>query len=322
MLIAIEILKEVAYLYNPRKYSYTKRLYGKKRYIKKERTMNQKHNKQIIAALITILVTSTLVLNLQVDLSTYQTLNQALRNNLVHMDEFRGIEISDEVLENIMVFCNKSGEDYLKVITINMLLHKYQLKQTDEIVTNLRHYDKFMNHSLFLELYNRYQAIFSDLVYFPIPYKEGEQEYVSFDNSWLSKRTYGGERFHEGTDIMTSNNVRGYFPVISVSDGVVEKMGWLEKGGYRIGIRGNHGAYFYYAHLYSYAPNLKEGDPVTAGQLLGFMGDSGYGEEGTVGQFDVHLHFGIYIDENGEELSVNPYWILKYLENKKLQFAY
>ena len=54
------------------------------------------------------------------------------------------------------------------------------------------------------------------------------------------------------------------------------------------------------------------------------MGDSGYGtEEGTVGMFDVHLHVGIYIKtEKYKELSVNPYWILKYLEDRKLTYIY
>ena len=41
-----------------------------------------------------------------------------------------------------------------------------------------------------------------------------------------------------------------------------------------------------------------------------------FGITGTEGKFDVHLHFGIYIKtDNYEELSVNPYYILKYLEN-------
>ena len=52
------------------------------------------------------------------------------------------------------------------------------------------------------------------------------------------------------------------------------------------------------------------------------MGDSGYGEEGTRGQFAVHLHVGIYIYINDEEISVNPYYVLQSLENKKLKYAY
>ena len=57
-----------------------------------------------------------------------------------------------------------------------------------------------------------------------------------------------------------------------------------------------------------------------AGQLLGYMGDTGYGkQEGTSGQFPVHLHLGIYLrNEEFAELAVNPYWFLRYLENCRL----
>lgn len=80
----------------------------------------------------------------------------------------------------------------------------------------------------------------------------------------------------------------------------------------------------YYAHLYNYAREWKEGDRVKAGELLGYMGDTGYGKtEGTIGNFDVHLHLGIYIrTDHLEEMSVNPYWILRYLEKRKLVFSY
>ncbi len=70
----------------------------------------------------------------------------------------------------------------------------------------------------------------------------------------------------------------------SVSDGTVEQMGWLELGGYRVGIRSPGGLYFYYAHLDSYAAGLQKGDTVKAGTLLGYMGDTGYGQEGTRGK--------------------------------------
>ena len=69
-----------------------------------------------------------------------------------------------------------------------------------------------------------------------------------------------------------------------MTDGVIVNKGWLEQGGYRLGIVAPGGAYFYYAHLDSYA-ELEEGDVVQAGDILGYMGDSGYGEEGTKGKF-------------------------------------
>lgn len=192
----------------------------------------------------------------------------------------------------------KPLEEYLK------LVKKYKKKEFSYIVG----YEK---------------ALWCDLRYFPVPAERGETLQISFENSWMSERTFGGKRKHEGTDIMASMNQRGHYPVISISDGIIEKTGWLPQGGYRIGVRSPNGAYFYYAHLYDYAEGIEEGREVNAGELLGFMGDSGYGEEGTVANFDVHLHIGIYLnDENGEEFSINPYWIMKYLEDKRLTSQY
>lgn len=165
-------------------------------------------------------------------------------------------------------------------------------------------------------------AIWNDLKYFPVPASSTDSKWdVSYTDEWMAERTYGGERGHEGTDIMAAENVRGMYPVLSITDGTVTKKGWLEKGGYRIGVTSTSGAYFYYAHLDSYA-NIEIGDTVKAGDLLGYMGDSGYGTEGTVGKFPVHLHLGVYIYPEGEETSINPYWILKFLETDKLSFAY
>ena len=140
-------------------------------------------------------------------------------------------------------------------------------------------------------------------------------------NGFIAMFSYGGERGHEGTDIMSNRNKRGLFPIVSMSDGVITNLGWIEKGGYRVGITSNSGIYYYYAHLDSFA-SIKKGDYVKAGQLIGFMGDTGYGPEETKGNFPVHLHVGIYIYRSGKEISINPYYLLKFLENKKLKYAY
>ena len=144
------------------------------------------------------------------------------------------------------------------------------------------------------------------------------------DTGQAGGRKSSPKRRHEGCDIMGSKMPPGYYPVVSMTDGVIEKIGWLEMGGWRVGVRAPGGAYLYYAHLYDYAGNFKEGDRVKAGELIGYMGDTGYGKtEGTRGNFDVHLHVGIYIKtDHNEEMSVNPYWILKWLEKKRLVFTY
>ncbi len=155
---------------------------------------------------------------------------------------------------------------------------------------------------------------------FPVRRDNKGKEHWYYEDAYGAGRTYGGNRTHEGIDIMASNDQPGYFVVQSMTDGVIENIGWLELGGYRIGIRGDSGLYYYYAHLDSYAPDLKKGDRVRAGQPLGYMGDTGYGQEGTRGKFAVHLHFGIYYNRkektlSQQEESVNPYYLLQYLEH-------
>ncbi|MBD5135867.1 MAG: M23 family metallopeptidase [Lachnospiraceae bacterium] len=167
--------------------------------------------------------------------------------------------------------------------------------------------------------------LLKDIKYFPVAKStDKNMSYVYYANSWGDKRTYGGERVHEGIDIMAEENVRGKYPVVSMTDGKIENIGWLELGGYRIGIRSKHNGYFYYAHLFSYAEGMEEGKEVKAGQLIGYMGDSGYGkEEGTVGMFAVHLHLGIYInDKAGNEKSINPYYYLRAAEKSVIKYKY
>lgn len=166
-------------------------------------------------------------------------------------------------------------------------------------------------------------VIRKELQIFPIPLSKYHTGYgAAFEDSWMNTRTFGGDRGHEGTDIMLEPNTRGLFPVLSMTDGTVEKKGWLPQGGYRIGIRSAGDIYYYYAHLSDYADGMEPGVTVSAGQLLGFAGDSGYSNiEGTVGKFPVHLHVGIYYDdENGMETSVNPYPYLLFLKQVTIDF--
>lgn len=168
------------------------------------------------------------------------------------------------------------------------------------------------------------ELLWQELTWFPVPLSDtNDRAATAFENSWMTERTYGGTRGHEGTDIMPATDESGYYPVVSMTDGVIEKMGWLEKGGWRIGVRSPNGNYYYYAHLDSYAGDIRQGKKVSAGDLLGYMGDSGYGPEGTAGQFPVHLHVGVYVPLGADrEMAVNPYWMLKYLEDKKLSYSY
>jgi peptidoglycan LD-endopeptidase LytH len=249
------------------------------------------------------------------------SLKEIFNNKSLSLDKFRKMEICDILLEELL---NQdiAKEEIIENITMNMMLNNFTMREKKDLVAikNLP-WKKLINKEVYKKYFNYYASVFDDLKYFPVPEDTKGGEKVTFENSWLCARNYGGKRGHEGTDIMTTNNQRGYFPIVSITDGIIEQMGWLEQGGYRIGIRSPQGAYFYYAHLHSYAPKLEIGDTLLAGTIIGYMGDSGYSKvEGTVGNFDVHLHLGIYVEGDEGELSINPYWILKYLEKRKTIF--
>ena len=180
----------------------------------------------------------------------------------------------------------------------------------DETDVLKRKYQYIKNSREAYERISRYYgAVWNDVKCFPV----SADAKAAYENSWMFERNYGGVRGHEGTDLMPELNLSGHYRIVSMTDGTVEKIGWLPLGGYRIGIRSPSGGYFYYAHLDSYARDFRAGETVLAGEVLGYMGDTGYGEEGTRGQFPVHLHLGIYVmTADHKEISVNPYWILRY----------
>ena len=104
-------------------------------------------------------------------------------------------------------------------------------------------------------------------------------------------------------------------PVIAVEGGIVEAMGWNRYGGWRIGIRSfDSRRYYYYAHLqkdHPFAQDLQVGDTVQAGDLIGFMGRTGYSDrENTENIETVHLHFGMQLvfDESQKECN-SEIWI-------------
>ncbi|MDD3403625.1 MAG: M23 family metallopeptidase [Hespellia sp.] len=233
--------------------------------------------------------------------------------------EFRSLSLSDEMLDFL-----KREEDnpgrlaglYLLETGFGEKIFRgtYDPRQFEDFETKWKRYDSYRTYETVCE------QLWDDVEYFPVPTAINDKTAtVSFTDSWLYERNYREGGAHEGTDIMADINRRGYYPVISMTDGIITNLGWLEMGGYRVGITAPKGAYFYYAHLSSYA-NLKEGMEIKAGDLLGFMGDSGYGkEEGTVGKFPVHLHVGVYLYPEGRETSYNPYWILRFLEMHKMR---
>ena len=139
-----------------------------------------------------------------------------------------------------------------------------------------------------------------------------------------ASRTYGYARNHLGHDLMAATGT----PVICIEEGIVEVMGWNQYGGWRIGIRSlDKKRYYYYAHLRQNRPyhcDLYEGKKVNAGDVIGYVGRTGYSTTENVNNIETsHLHFGLELvfDESQKE-SDNEIWVDLYaltllLENHK-----
>ncbi|OUS71954.1 peptidase M23 [Paenibacillus sp. MY03] len=146
---------------------------------------------------------------------------------------------------------------------------------------------------------------------FPLPLGTS----YSYRDTWGDRRGWGGRRSHEGTDLFAGHGT----PVRSTCYGIIEIKGWNKYGGWRIGIRDLNNHYHYYAHLSGFDKKLNVGDIVEAGQVVGWVGSSGYGKPGTSGKFPPHLHYGVYSDRGLLEWAFDPYPMLKRWEQAEWQ---
>lgn len=104
----------------------------------------------------------------------------------------------------------------------------------------------------------------------------------------------GDSRTHEAIDILAPKGT----PVVAVEDGTIARLFMSDGGGLTIYQFDPTGRYaYYYAHLDAYAPDLRDGDRVTRGQTLGFVGVTGNAPKDTP-----HLHFAIF------ELTEAKHW--------------
>ena len=141
--------------------------------------------------------------------------------------------------------------------------------------------------------------------------------FFSHSDDFGSSRAFGYKRRHLGHDLFGSVGT----PVINVETCVVQVLGWNRYGGWRIGMRSLDGRrYYYYAHLRSghpYAKGLEEGQIIYAGEVIGYLGMTGYSDkEDFNGMQRPHLHFGVQLifDESSQnEIWIDPYELIKFL---------
>ena len=103
--------------------------------------------------------------------------------------------------------------------------------------------------------------------------------------------TFGAPRgdvsggWHHGDDLFAPLGA----PILAVAGGTVFSVGWNDAGGYRLWLRDRGGNEFYYAHLSAYTKLAVNGRHVRAGDVLGFVGNTG-DAQGT----PFHLHFEVH----------------------------
>ncbi|BAC14323.1 hypothetical conserved protein [Oceanobacillus iheyensis HTE831] len=198
----------------------------------------------------------------------------------------------------------KNEEDIL--YSMGMVIQEYGMNEDDIKIALWEHYKRdltvqtIMNTS---KVFKKFGHVHLTNRAFPV---DTDYNY-SYRNTWGDRRGFGGLRIHEGTDIFASYGV----PVQSTTYGVVEMMGWNLYGGWRIGIRDIYNIYHYYAHMNGYSDDLKVGQVVEPGDVIGSVGSTGYGPPGTSGKFPPHLHYGMYKDNGYSEFSFDPYPYLK-----------
>ena len=116
-----------------------------------------------------------------------------------------------------------------------------------------------------------------------------DYKYVSSAFGWRWHPVHGDWRFHAGVDLAI-----GHTPIYATRAGIVETAKYSESAGYYVVINHMAGYKSPYMHMCKF-PSVKEGEMVTAGQVIGCVGSTGW----STGN---HLHFGI--SQNG--VNLNP----------------
>ncbi len=264
---------------------------------------------------------------------SYEALDKAMREDI----KSHGEDIKINWIEVLACLGAKYGGDF----------KKYNEKDMDEIIKKLKEKTPIEKISENYKNYPYYHEVYSSVLKeflgnYKIkrkPKKENEEPvweevyglkafspiaktfpFCHYDDFGAS-RSYGYSRPHLGHDMMAAVGT----PVIAVESGTVEIMGWNQYGGWRVGIRSfDKKRYYYYAHLRQNRPfhtDLKEGATIKAGDVIGYVGRTGYSSKENVNNIkENHLHWGMQLifDESQKECD-NEIWIDIYAITKLLE---
>lgn len=267
---------------------------------------------------------SVLSILAKVDISSHEK-DESIKFNWIELMAYLGCKYGgnlamfkqsdlDKLLEKL-----RSGEK-MDDITSNMKLYNYFFQSYDAIFHEyIGEYEIETPDDLGNKTYVKKYGL---KAFLPIAKNYGFSHYKDFG----SARSYGYRRVHLGNDLLGSIGT----PIIAVESGYVESLGWNQYGGWRIGIRSFDGKrYYYYAHLrkdHPYAKDLSEGQIVTAGDVIGYLGMTGYSSHENVNNINIpHLHFGVQlifneVQKDGyNQIWIDVYEIIEFLRKNSSQ---
>lgn len=267
---------------------------------------------------------------------TYDAMEKAMREDIRSHSE----EIKINWIDILSFLAVKYGGDF----------KKYRESDIDAVVKRLKNGEQMSDISKDMKHYNYYHEAYTAVLgEFVGNYKIQRKDSSSADSkAWEdvyglkafspiartfpychyddfgASRSYGYSRPHLGHDLMAATGT----PVVAVESGIVEVMGWNQYGGWRIGIRSfDKRRYYYYAHLRQNRPyhaDLCEGKAVKAGDVIGYVGRTGYSSKENVNNItESHLHIGMELifdesqKESNNEIWIDMYEITKLLEKNK-----
>lgn len=275
--------------------------------------------------LFSVLILSILLLSVPVRSADYikwvdfTPTEQVLRDTLALDMETYGSETHIRMTSALTCLAVKYGgnfKNYKKADLENIRKRMEAGESPEEIAAN---------EKLFSYYSEAYRAVFDGMVceydeYSPEGVKRGyglcayspfaAGYYYNHYDDFGAARSYGYRRPHLGHDMMGSVGT----PIVAVEAGYVEACGWNRFGGWRIGIRSFDGKrYYYYAHLRKDHPfaDIYEGKIVAAGEVIGYLGMTGYSSRENVNNIDIpHLHWGLQLifDESQKDGS-NQIWL-------------
>ena len=224
---------------------------------------------------------------------------------------------------------------YLAVKNGNNFNTKRDTVKLNNIVSDIKEgsreeFDKYKDNRYFHYYTTAFHAVLDGIIdpktgiaigFHPIAKGHWHTGYDDFGNS----RSFGFKRRHLGHDLFGGIGT----PIIAVEGGTVTELGWNRYGGWRVGIRSEDTKrYYYYAHLRRNKPfpeDLKLGDTVNAGDVIGYLGNTGYSSTPNQNMKSTrpHLHFGMQLiftpdqEDGNNEIWIDVYQICKFLESHK-----